>query len=439
MNERIKMKFTANVTNLLRAISPAVEVATNQKSGDKEFIGYGKIHLVANKEKQEVQINVFNGKIFLNGILNNILTDGLILNVLEDGETTVEVKHFDNALSSFNENQIIEVELKQKDSSKELFIKDDSDKTQYQTITCYDSGIVGPKEAEKYALTFKINKEMFISGGKKISFAFGVEEDRPQFFFWALRYKKDDVRFVSGMGGMFAIYEIYGKGVVDTKEKEFNIYFYNDCMPILAKILNNVSDNIVEIKETDKNEAYQIVFSTNAYKVIVVGINASISWPNEQNLLDKKNDFKFVTSLADWNYAYRGAAATYTDEMKKQEQVHRVSIHVDAKKQLVEMKSDQGLKFSRKIKIIDVESPEGINEHHCTTYSKFVQHIPDCWSKDGNVQIEFSSDPANKVLYAFYNAGDKVVEDSRALRSTNAATGLQESMTYMFVRSSVSN
>jgi len=433
------MKFTVNVGKLLAAIDPCIDISLSSKNSIKDFIGLGKIYIKSNKDNEELYVKSFNGKIAIDGTLNNLMVDDLSLSVSEDGFITLDSKHLVSALESFNSEQSVVFNLVNKtDQSKELFIHDAADDTQYQTLTCFNDDVEIPSKIEDSEVEnkFKIGRELFLSGQNKISFALCSDSQKVEFLYWVMRVKGDRIRFASGMGGMFAFYDVEGKNIIDSTKKDFNILFSSEYTPSMVKVLKEISDSSITVKES-KSQPHKVSVSAGIYTLLLVGMDPPNDWINDVDLFNRDtSDCRFVVKAEDWEYACRGADATHTDEMKKEEKTHSVNLCFDSVKNVVEVKSENALKSIRKVKVSDFTTSCGLKEHNCSSYSKYVSSVLN-FVKSGFIQFEFASkkDSTAKggIVKVYCNASDKVADGS-SLKSTNLASGVSEYSTVMFVQ-----
>jgi hypothetical protein len=110
-------------------------------------------------------------------------------------------------------------------------------------------------------------------------------------------------------------------------------------------------------------------------------------------------------------------------------------MEIDQKKNIITTKSENQIKSTRKIPIIDGVFPDGNISYKSATYSDYLANIASCWAKEGNIQMEFSGDTGKKPIIVYFNAGEKVL-DGKTLKNVNIATGATEKFVMFFVQTS---
>ena len=425
------MKFSVNAKNFLDAIIPVLDVS--QKGGRKDFDGVDRINISVDGD--DITVSAYNGNMAVSGKLNDLNVDDLNVKFEDDGEVSVNTNHLKDTLLSFPEDEDVIFDLVSSDSSKELKIISASDNDQYQTIICFDSLIDLPEASENIKNSIKVNRDVFSSSVNKIKFSFGYEQEKDRFLYWVMRasVKPKSLRFVSGTGGLFSILDVEGDCFSSDAKEDFDILFRNEHMPVVLNILSKSKKDMITIEETDKDDNYQIIVDSGLFNVTLVGINTDIEWIDENKLLDTEYAYKVVTSIEDWAYACKGVSATHTKEMIKEKRMHKSRFKVDVDKKVLEVKAEETLKSYRKIKIIDSSSPDGENECLSSTYTNYIQPIPECWEKDGNIQIEFCGESGRKPILVYFNASDTVAKGS-TLKKTNASTGFAEKFAIILVQ-----
>ena len=427
------MKFEVKSLVFADTILPVIELS--QKNGQKEFVGINKINLFVDKEGIDFSSN--NGNASISGRIEPLATDEIDFKFVEEGEVCVDASQLRNALISFHKDDNVEIELKKVDASQELFIRSCVDKEQLQTISCFDTQVDIPQVSSSFDKELTINKEVFTNAVNKVAFAFGYEKERGngEFLYWVLRAKKDKLRFASGTSGIFAVMDVSGDKIYSSN-KEFDIMFLNTHMPLLLNVLNKIKDEEITIKVSDPKTNYQIVVSSELFNIVLTGMNSSIEWINENTVLDKDYPLKVVTKVSDWDYATKGVLATFTPEMRKQGQPHKTIMEIDKNKNIITTKSENQIKSTRKIPILDGVFPvDGNNSYKSATYSDYLAHIASCWNKEGNIQMEFSGDAGKKPIVVYFNAGEKVL-DSKTLKRVDITNGAVEKFVMFFVQTS---
>ena len=163
-------------------------------------------------------------------------------------------------------------------------------------------------------------------------------------------------------------------------------------------------------------------------------MNPSLEWIDEENALSQNYPFKFVTKIDDWQYASKGISATFTPEMKKQGLHHKTVLEADFSKDILVLKSENQVKASRKIPILDNDTPdEDSTTCKSATYSDHIISAIACCGKEGNVQIELPGAAGKKPIFVYFNASDKVM-DNKTLQKVNISNGCIERFVVFFVQ-----
>jgi hypothetical protein len=425
------MKFSVNAKNFLDAIIPVLDVS--QKGGRKDFDGVDRINISVDDE--DITVSSYNGNMAVRGKLNDLNVDDLNVEFDDEGEVSVNTNHLRDTLLSFPGDENVIFDLVSVDGSKELKIISASDNDQYQTIICFDELIELPEVADKIKNNIKVSRDVFSSSVNKIKFAFGYEQEKDRFLYWVMRAtnKPKNLRFVSGTGGLFSILDVEGDCFSSDSTDDFDILFRNEHMPVVLNILSKSKKDMITIKETDKNDNYQIIIDSGLFNITLVGINTDVEWIDENKLLDSDYSYRVVTSIEDWAYACKGVSATHTKEMIREKRMHKSRFNLDIGEKVLQVKAEETLKSYRKIKVIDSSSPDGENICLSSTYTNYIQPIPECWEKEGNIQIEFCGESGRKPILVYFNASDTVAKGS-TLCKTNVSTGFSEKFAIILVQ-----
>ncbi len=416
------MKFKINVTTMIDNIVGFIKLSS--RGGMKDFAGFNKINLKSTK--QGLNISIFNGQSAVYGTLTNVNIDDLSFLNQKDGQATVDAKYLQNALKSFKDDQIVII---QSDKSS-LSIKRQIDEQEFNTVTVFTESVQIPQQPKKYVTQVKINKELFKKAVKKIQFAFGFEQTRPKFKNWALRLDKNYVRFASGTGSLFAVNSYTGVGIT-SMSKKVSLSINNDVtQKQIMPFLNMTTDSDITIRVSDKNDKYQMSISDSNFTMRIVGLDSEIQFVDENLLLNKTFNNKYVTNIKDWSYATMGALATFSQDMKKQAKPSRSLIQFDSVSQSLSVRTDDTLKSKRKIAILDSKTSE--DAHKCATYSQYISNIPTCYDDSGNIQICCESGVGTKAVVVHYNASDKVTDEANL--KAISPSGYEQQFALIFIQ-----
>lgn len=430
------MKFTVEVSGLLAAVDPILDVAT--KHTMKDFVGTGKINIESDKT---LRFSAFNGLMSATKEVSDIDAAEMSYACETYGEICVPAKEFYNAVQSFASGSLLEIEVKEKDGIVEMLLSPQNDPDQIQTVLCQLDLVELPEAADTFTKQLEMNRGMFVYGVGKIDFAIGYEEQREQYLYWVLRAKKDSARFVAGTGGMFAILDMESKDLIQSKE-DVDFLFPKEQTAVLQKILSSHSKaDKITIEESDPNSKspFQLVITSGSIKMTIVAMNPNIRWVNEEDFLQAKYGFKTIMKVKDWDYAGRGIIATFDDELRREKKPHKAIVDFDFKKDFVKVETHGSMRSKRKVKLVDSVSSKDACRFACdSTYlGQIAQKAPDdC----GNVQIELNDSSetsegrskSDRVVLVNYFAADKV--STQTPQRVNASLGISESFRIFFAK-----
>ena len=418
------MKFTCKAAGLLRGIAPVVGVATHGAA--KDFDGANRINMEVAKD--ELLVSSFNGRVAIKNVISNFTVDNLDLSVESPGTITLNSTDLQNTLGAFRSNDELIIEVADNGTSKEFNISAKSDKDEFISLPCCTSPVTIPVKSDQIGTTIVADRANFVYCVNKILFAIGFEKDVEKYRYWVLRVKGDKSRFVAGTGGRFAVLDVEGKDLIQSK-KDVTLLTPKEHTEVIMKTLSSMTDEKMTIKKTsDKSDTTQIIFEIGRLEIIFVEVNPDITYIDENKILDKVYPHKFVTDVSDWEYLAKGITATYNEDLRKEKKVQVASAVVSADKTNIIVKIDEVLKASRKVPIIDCRSDSGEVEWKCV--AGYLKEIADYGTTGGRVQVEIES-PKSAVIVRHY-ASD-TVKDGSVLKTTNESTGMSEWFTVFFV------
>ena len=423
------MKFKAKVSGLTAGTAAAIEVAT--KNVVKDFEHVDKVRVACTVD--ELSVQAWNGRMCIEEILSDLTMD-LGWEHSKDGIACVNAKDLGRVLSSFKPDVKLDVELKDnKDSGKELVLSLESDKKQYQTLPCYDDEIDFPSmpKGSDGVKEININRGVFLRGVGKILFAAGFEEQREKYLYWVLRAEGENARFAAGTGQRFAILDVEGKNVFGAKPKKHTFMMPKAQTPVLVSILGNLDDDNITIKEIKNDNVFQLAIETARQKMLLLGMNPSIDWIDENVVLSADYTFKFVTEISDWKYASKGATATFDEQLKKEKRPHKAHVKVHPDDGDLFISTDHRMKSARKVGLIDFKGDgDGVE---FVAGSSYISEIAENADEDGYIQMEFikTVDEKRKPVLVRYFAADKVADGS-TLSRINASSDTKESFSIFF-------
>tara|TARA_B100001778_G_scaffold334029_1_gene344074 strand:- start:1999 stop:3276 length:1278 start_codon:yes stop_codon:yes gene_type:complete len=412
------MKFRVRTKGLSDALDPALNVAA--AAGIKDYESGNRITLIA--EDDGIVCLADNGFAQLKGEVSNNDYANLDYEGDDGGVATVRVKELKEVLASFADNDTIEVELTSDgDSGGELRFSNAADKDVFQSLSVFSENIGFPKivvdQLEAATNIFKVRRDIFSIATNRLAFARGFEEFRPEYKYWVIRASQDRLRFACGSGARFAIIDYEGSNISNATE-DVNVFVPGDQSGIITKLTTKVADETIDMVTLDAHLAIR----TRNFLLSMPNYDPTIKWPDENKVLDRKNQYRMVTRLGDWPSIVRGIMATNNDEFKQTNQYHiaQFTISPSSNEIIVEAHGNT-MRARRKARISDLEG-EMEDGHKLRIESMYVQEAFKSASEDDYAQWEFNDEGV--LVIRFYASPD--VSDPSEFVRVNEATGLKE-------------
>lgn len=412
------MKFRVRTKGLSDALDPALNVAATP--GIKDYESGNRITLFA--EDDGIVCLADNGFAQLKGEVSNNDYSNLDYEGDEGGVATVRVKELREVLSSFADNDTIEVELSSDgDSGEELRFTNAADKDVYQSLSTFSDNIGFPKivadQLEAADNPFQVRRDIFSIAANRLAFARGFEEFRPEYKYWVIRAAKDRLRFACGSGARFAVMDYEGSNISNATE-DVNILVPGDQSSIITKLTTKIVDETIELITLDAH----LVVRTKNFLLSMPNYDPSVQWPDESKVLDRKNKYRMVTRLGDWPSIVRGIMATNNDEFKQTNQFHIANFTINpSSNEIIVEAHGNTMRARRKARISDLEG-EMEDGHELRVESMYVQEAFKTASEDDYAQWEFNDEGV--LVVRFYASPD--VSDPNDFVRINEATGLKE-------------
>jgi len=425
------MKFSVMVEGFMKAIDAAASAAT--KSSLKDFPEGERMTISATKENMVV--SAFGGRLGIKTVVSNDSFVNLNYQHTNDGKVTVNAKDLVRVLESFipEETVILKTKKNSKDNNivNELYVMMSDDEEQYQTLPCYDSDVNLPEKASNFVKTIEMDKNTLIYGISKVMFAAGQEQTKPLYLNMSLATAVDSIKFSAGTGSRHAILSVDGKNIVKSTPKKASILIPKDTLGILTHILSNAVSETVFVKESNKKDGapFQVVIESGEQEIMLVGLDSSLKWVDESKLLNAKYPNRMITRISDWAYASKGTFATFDHKLKKEGKVHKAYLNVDLTKNHIVVKTNEAMRSSRKIPIIDHEfEDDGECDYICV--SSYLHEMTSIAKEDGGfIQIELIG--ATKPIVVYYHAGKELV-DSDDIKKEDDGVGFSEKLIIFF-------
>jgi len=414
------MKFKAQAGGLLAGIKPLLAVATKGTQDD-----YPQVNLITLTAVMNAVHGVADGGLVK--IINEIGNDNYNLDYVceEDGVATVNASDFYGSLDSFPSSSMLTVKIDNTAGGRSLVISDDNEDS--QSLPVHDNhceySVPDPDKKSK-GVSISLRKDMFISYANKIAFAQGEMEQFKQYTYWVMRaIGTDHLRFAAGSGNRFAIVDLEGSNLNNSKNNA-SILFPNEQSKALLSVLGGLKCEDIVIE----SQSSFITIACGKTRICILNVDPSVSWPDENKLLERASKFMFTTKVGNWKGAIKGIVATNNEEQRKQNQVHGCSLSVDLTKKVIQAKADAVMKSSRKIAIEDFASNEVEREFDVLCTSVYLNEI---LSKSGDdTYLQFEVNDANSPVVVRFYSSQNVGDPKTFVKDTD--NGIKEKYSVLF-------
>jgi len=406
------MKFTIKAQQFAKGVDPAVSVATKQ--ADKGYEHSFQITLNAQDEK--LQALACNGKISIIVNIDDITIDGSEYSCDEEGKVTIRGGDLINSILSFDQKETLIVTA----DDNEFRITPKSSEKEYQALSIYREHVPVTKKSDKVFKSLKMDRKIFVDGVKRIFFAIGYEEMRAQYLHWVFRAKKNKVRFLTGTGARFAVLDVEGKNVVKMKgDQTTDIIFPKDPSIVVGDVLGKADGDTVEISQA--NDPDQIVVSCDFYTLFLVKFDPNASYINEDDILNRDNDFVLKTKISDWELPTKGVVATYNEDLKARKDYQRAEMTIDTAKNIVNLRTEGTMRSKRKVKVRDVAviTKDDDDDRSWICPVNYLEEV-----------ITHSSDSEDEISMELAGAMQPIIV--RHPEHTNEVAGTKETFTIFF-------
>ena len=412
------MKFSIKQSELNRGLEPVFMVSTT--AGENEFEDLGWVTIEASKDS--LVASAYNGK----AAIVNKITEHYSFG--EAGSpVTLNTKEFMSTVASFSPDEIIDFVIT--DSEAQLIPQSDS--SQMQAVPFNNKVIQVPQFATTFTKQVHINRERFSKAVNKVAAAVGNLKFKPEFFYWIARFSANRIRTVAGDGSRFIIYQIEGENLVDAKG-EISFVVHKDFNPIVQKLLAKGPETITFSEYVKKNDedtegaSTQTVFEIGSIRLMLLAHDPTTKWPNEEKFLVRQNPIKFTVDASEWVYPLNGVKATYNDDVSRANKIHFASMKMDFNKKMIVVEAESTMKSKRKVRISDVDVPEGQEDLEFSCVSDYLKDMLSLCSGEEHMQFEFVDNKAPVIVR--YYAKDVVQQD----RPVKDAGGFKEECTIFF-------
>ena len=395
------MKFQIRAGKVATGIRPALDIAT--KGIVEDFQEARSITIGCNKD--EMTAAAHGGRLGINVVISDFTVDDSGYKFEEEGEVTVDATDLVNSLDSFKPDNDIII----KKEGNELIIQDEKDEDQFQALACLGFTVDPPDSDGDYEKEITIERNLFIDSLKKVSFAYGIEEERVRYRHWMARISNKKARFVAGDGMRFAVLDVSADKLIKAK-KHADILMPNEQSKVVAALIASSGGDDVVIKANKD----QIVFELESYTLTLTGLDPSVQWVKEDNFLELSKGCEIVTQVEDWAFAMKGVRATFNDESRRQHNTHDVEMTVDAAKgQLLFKVDDATMRSARKVPVINIQKkPSDKKPMVFKCPSEYLAEIPKHADPQGKVEIAFVEEDKPVFVSHLPKTNDNGVEEN---------------------------
>ena len=398
------MKFKVNANCLLNELNPVIPVAT--KNVLREFSNANKIEI--NVTDTSLKFIAFGGLVSITKTIENDSEDSY--EFIEEGKVTIDALSLIDALGSFGISRNVVFSISNVDVENNtglLRIELDTDSEQYQSISVFMDEIKLPSQIDDLKYNFKINRKLLIQAMKNISFAVGFEKDFKEFFYWRITTDKDQVRFLSGTNGRFAINTFCGSNIIESDSK-VNVLLHKDTIKILSECLSFIEDETIEFTVFESKTTRQTSIKCKDYDIVIVDYDSEINldYVNEEKILNTNPEARLTVSKIDLDSAIKGINAA-----SDKNSLVSVDVNIDTVKKILSTKIDSQLKSNRKVQIQDLESQvDNIDFSCCAPY---ISEISKSYPKDSEfLQINYLGNLKPIIVFAY---ADKTIRSNNDL------------------------
>ncbi len=405
------MKFTVNAGRVKVGLKPVVDVA--DKGVVRDFDTAFKVGLDA--KNGELVCSSYGGKLSIRTSLNDVMDTDLAYACDTKGSVTVNATDLFNTVSSFEPDKKIQFHF----DGKSLIISYADDEEEYQSLPVFPDSIQTPTIADKFDKEIELTRGAFLHGINKIYYAVGFESTKERYLYWTLKVKKENISFAAGTGGRFAIFSMSGTGFLKADaEQEF--FVPKDQTPVILSILDNLDDEQLRIKQAARTKVSveQIIFETDSIRLVIVGFDPNINWPDTTKIIESKKTYKIKTVSNGWEYPTKGLTATFNAEVRREHEGHQASMDANVADKCIRLSSKTIMKAVRKVPIVEIIEQGEENSMKFYTLAPYIAEIFSRSEKDQEITIEFI-DHTRPIVVKYPS-------------TTNDSLGVEEQLTTFF-------
>ncbi len=386
------MIFEVNKEEFVRAIKPAVEVATRNTL--KEFKYKNLITIKATQDK--LALFAYGGTASIISVISDSNFASIDYKCEAEGNVTVYADDLFTFMSSIPYEKIkimlVSNELKISSASKKIKGKKESSNRSMPTV----SDIVKPPNlGEKFSQEIKINREIFIKGIDSVLFAPAYEEKMYTYMcmlFEAIEGEEQEVRFSAGTGGRFAIKSIKGKNIV-VNHQDAKIIFPKVNLTSISKLLSEANGPSVTIKcvnvDSKNNIPEQIMIEFNKMVLCLFGIESFTKYPDLTKVINYKYPNRVYSNLEDWGCIVKTIEGT---KHRYNESIHNTEVVLNEDDEVFKVTPKTAHTSSTFIDMVDIKKciVKGEDIWFCCN-SQYIDEMVAQGNGKGKVQLNFES------------------------------------------------
>ena len=436
------MKFSIRTKQFIENISLAVDVSSRSVLKTASGVHDSAYKLMIKVQKDSINIVAFSGRMAIQTAISSLSAQKVDYKVQGTGTITVNSSDIMSRLASFDAQQMIVIQKSESASGGvQLKISRKADSDQFQTIPCFPEQIVIPDMNFIPQKTLKIDREYFLQGSQKVSFALGFEQQKPQYLYWIFRVSNSNkVRFAAGDNRRFIVYDIQGQNIVQSNPATTNLLFSKQHTPSIIKALIKCSDSHFTIKQsTSKSKSMNMILTVGQHKILMAHMDPNIQWPNQNTLLKAQFDNSVVVRLTQWDTVSKAIVAAYSDSARNSLRPQVVDVVFDFKAKQINVSVDDIAKMNRKVSILTTNSQlkDAVKSRFSSIY---LTELSSKGDKAGGMQIDFNdpiveSDGSLRLkpfVFKFYSDGTL---NSNSIVKVNPSTKVSYSLSFIIIPS----
>lgn len=345
----MSIKFTIKVKGFREGIEPAILVAT--KGIDPDHENAALLTLVS--DDKGITALADGGHAAISTELLADLNDiGYVPG--NSGTCTVKANDLSMTLQSFDANDSLLIEERNTSggSGRELVFTSlaDPDRETYQTLPLLGRDIESSKIIKKFSESkkIKIRRDILVQSAKRLEFAHGWQNFRREFLHWMIELTNEQVRFIAGDGGVFAILDQSGSNLIETKNPD-SLLVPNHATKPLNAALATQKDEFASFYPDDR----YLTVKCGQVHMIIYDLEPNVKWPNVDKILNRTSSIKVTTKAENWANAVKGLMATLSnfEELKPKGEYHLTAMTLNSKKPNIALSTDGLMKANRKVPI----------------------------------------------------------------------------------------